>query len=185
VGAVAVLLIGGGVAAWLAMGSGTTPQDTGPIAVNATPTGTPATTGAPTAAPTPAPPPEAAPTGAPTAEAAPAQVEAKIKCSPACGEILIDDQKVEDMTKPIMLAPGSHKVEVSKSGYVSQSESITIEAGKPFSKEFKLVADKPAVAVAPTPPTTTRPPPTGGGSSGGGTSTPLRKCGKLIKTNCK
>jgi hypothetical protein len=178
VGVVAVLLIGGGVAAWLAMGSGTPAPDTGPIAVNTPQSAAPATTGAPTAAPTPAPPPE--PT--PTAEAAPAQVEAKIKCSPACGEIVIDDQKVEDMTKPIMLAPGSHKVEVSKSGYVTQTDTITVEAGKPFSKEFKLVSEKPAVAAAPPP---TRPPPTGGGSSGGGTSTPLRKCGKLIKTNCK
>jgi hypothetical protein len=178
VGVVAVLLIGGGVAAWMAMGSGP-PQD-GPIAVNTQQSAAPATTGAPTATPTAAPPPE--PTPAPTAEA-PAQVEAKIKCTPACDEIMIDDQKVEDMTKPIMLAPGSHKVAVSKSGYVAQTDTITVEAGKPFSKDFKLVSEKPAVAAAP-PPTTPRPP-TGGGSSGGGTAPPLRKCGKLIKTNCK
>ncbi|HZF52913.1 MAG TPA: hypothetical protein VE093_29855 [Polyangiaceae bacterium] len=176
VGVVAVLLVGGGVAAWLAMGSGGSTPEAGPIAVNAT-SDTPATTGAPTAAPTPAPTPEPAP----TAEAAPPPVEAKIKCSPACGEIAIDGQKIEDLTKPIMLAPGSYKVEVSKNGYVAQSDSITIEPGKPFSKEFKLVSEKPAVAVAP-PPTTPRPP-TGGG--GGTTAPPLRKCGKLIKTNCK
>jgi hypothetical protein len=179
VGVVAVLLVGGGVAAWLAMGSGTPTPEAGPIAVNTPQSAAPGTTGAPTAAPTPAPPPE--PTAPP--EAAPAQVEAKIKCSPACGEIVIDDQKVEDLTKPIMLAPGSHTVAVSKAGYVTQTETVTIEAGKPFSKEFKLVSEKPAVAAAP-PPTRT-PTPTGGGSSGGGTSTPLRKCGKLIKTNCK
>jgi hypothetical protein len=177
VGVVAVLLVGGGVAAWLAMGSGGSTPEAGPIAVNAT-SDTPATTGAPTAAPTPAPTPEPAP----TAEAAPPPVEAKIKCSPACGEIAIDGQKIEDLTKPIMLAPGSYKVEVSKNGYVAQSDSITIEPGKPFSKEFKLVSEKPAVAVAPQPPTTPRPP-TGGG--GGTTAPPLRKCGKLIKTNCK
>lgn len=174
VGVVAVLLVGGGVAAWLAMGSGSATPDAGPIAVNTPQSAAAAATNAPTAAPAPPPEPTA------TAEAAPAQVETKIKCSPACEAIVIDDQKVEDMTKPIMLAPGSHKVEVSKSGYVTQSESITIEAGKPFSKEFKLAADKPAVAASPPP---TRPP-SGGGSSGG-SSTPLRKCGKLIKTNCK
>ncbi len=179
VGLVAVLLVGGGVAAWLAMGSGGATTEAGPIAVNAT-SGTPATTGAPTAAPTPTPAPTPEP--APTAEAAPPPVEAKIKCSPACGEIAIDGQKIEDLTKPIMLAPGSYKVEVSKNGYVSQSDSITIEPGKPFSKEFKLVSEKPAVAAAPPPPTTSRPP-TGGG--GGTTAPPLRKCGKLIKTNCK
>lgn len=180
VGVVAVLLIGGGVAAWLAMGSGPPPDNT-PIAVNTPQSAAAAATGAPTMAPTAAPTPEPTQTAAP--EAPPAQVEAKFKCSPACEEITIDDQKVEDLTKPIMLAPGEHKVSVSKSGYVTQTETITIEAGKAFSKDFKLVSEKPAVAAAP-PPTPTKPPPTGGGSSGG-SSAPLRKCGKLIKTNCK
>jgi hypothetical protein len=182
VGAVAVLLVGGAIGAWVIMGR-TPPPETGPIAV--TPQGTGASTAmvAPgTAAQTA----EPAPTAAQTAEpAAPAGVEAKITCSPACEEISVDGQKVEDMSKPLMLTPGEHKIALTKSGYKTQEETISIAEGKPFSKEFKLTAEPKAVAAnpnptpAPTPKTTTTTPkPTGG------TTAPTRKCGKLIKTNC-
>jgi hypothetical protein len=179
VGVVAVLLVGGGIAAWMVMGRTPSQDTTTPTSANTSQTTTVAATAPPpdTGTAVPAPPPTD------TAPTAPATVDAKITCSPACGEILVDDQKVEDMTKPIALTPGSHKVSVSKSGYVAQSESITVEAGKPFSKEFKLVAekqDKPPVAS-----TTPTKPPTGGGTPTGGGGTPVRKCGKLIKTNCK
>jgi eukaryotic-like serine/threonine-protein kinase len=172
VGAVALLLVGGGVAAWLMMGSSTTT----PTTVSTPQSASAAVAAPPTAPTTTAQAPQ--PTETTAAPQAPVNVDAKITCSPACGEILVDDQKVEDATKAIPLAPGSHKVTVSKTGYASQTESITIEAGKPFSKEFKLVADKPVVAS--TPPKN----PTGGGSPGPG-PTPIKKCGKLIKTNCK
>lgn len=180
VGAVAVLLVGGAIGAWVIMGR-TPPTETTPIAVG--PQGTSASTAvaAPaTAAPTAEPVQTAAPTAEPTA---PAGVEAKVTCSPACEEISVDGQKVDDMTKPLTLTPGEHKIALSKGGYKTLEETITIAEGKPFSKEFKLTAEPKAVAANPNPPPastpkTTPPKPTGG------TTTPLRKCGKLIKTNC-
>jgi hypothetical protein len=171
VGAVAVLLVGGAVAAWLVMGR--TPP---PVAVNTPQSASAAPMTAPTTTTTAAQAPQPTETAAPQA---PANVDAKITCSPACEEIRVDDQKIEDATKPISLTPGSHQVTVSKTGYAPQSESITIEPGKPFTKEFKLIANKPTTTAG-TPPKN----PTGGGSGTPG-PTPIRKCGKLIKTNCK
>lgn len=172
VGVVALLLVGGGAFAWVMLGR-TPPPEPGPIAI-ATPQSSVSPSGvaaAPSAAPTPEPAASAAPSAAP---AAPPEMEAKITCSPACEEITIDDKKVEDLSKPIMLTAGQHKISLSKSGYKPVNDTITIVDGKPFTKDYKLASSAPAVAVAAPPPTK----PAGGGG------TPTRKCGKLIKTNC-
>ncbi|MDC0749346.1 serine/threonine protein kinase [Polyangium mundeleinium] len=134
IGVAAVLLIGGAVGAFIVMGGKDKPEGEDPNApIAITPTGAPTTSsesGAPTGTGTGEAPP---PTPPPAAE----EVEVAIKCSPGCDTIKVDDKAIEDPSK-LKLAPGAHKIELSKAGYVTQSEDITIEAGKKFEKEFKL-----------------------------------------------
>lgn len=167
VGVVALLLVGGGIAAWLFLG-GTPPSDT-PTAssASATPPTSAVAAGTTSAAPT-APPPEPSTSAAPPKAA---EVEVKVKCLPGCDEIRVDDQKVEDPTKPLMLAPGTYKVTAIKAGYKELTETITVEEGKALSKDLKLVSSAPVAVSNPKPPTTT--------------TQPVKKCTKLIKTNCK
>jgi eukaryotic-like serine/threonine-protein kinase len=153
VGVVAVLLVGGAVAAFVVMGKKSKRDDTGPIAVpTATSAPAPATsataetTAAATAAGT-APSAEPAASGSASAapaeaDAGPAEVEVAITCEPACDEIRVDDKLVEDKTKPLMLTPGKHKVSVAKTGYVTQTEFITVKPGEKFEKQFALVQYK-------------------------------------------
>jgi hypothetical protein len=67
------------------------------------------------------------------------KVEVTIKCVPACDEILIDNEKVEDLAKKLELLPGKHTVKASKAGYITRSETIDVEVGKPFEKEYPLI----------------------------------------------
>jgi eukaryotic-like serine/threonine-protein kinase len=139
---------------------------------------------APTAASN-APPPEPPPT-APATETPPpaaADGEVMIKCSPACDEIKIDDKKIEDVKNPTKIAAGSHKISLSKSGYTTVEEDITVEAGKKFEKEFKLTAAPKETATAPTPPTTTTKTPTGTGT--GTSKTKTTKCVPTVFKRCK
>lgn len=145
VGVVAVLLLGGAAGAWYAIGGS---GDAGP-----SPSAAASTSAAPVAAgsgePTAA---DTAATGAPTEpppagdadagageDAGPEEVTAKITCSPeACEEIAIDDKAVADINAEIKLTPGTHKVTVKHAGFFPKTETITIEAGKPFEKELAL-----------------------------------------------
>jgi hypothetical protein len=150
----AVVLVGGAVTAFLVARS--KPADAGPIAVEATTAAAAAGSGEtiPAAA---ADPPSAAPTGeaaAPTASAAAsaepaadAEVSVKLTCDPACGALEIDGKAATDPTAELHLAPGTHKITVTKDGYLAQTETITVVAGTPFEKEYKL-APKPAAPVA-------------------------------------
>ncbi|HVK64821.1 MAG TPA: protein kinase [Polyangium sp.] len=142
IGVAAVLLIGGAVGAFIVMGGKDKPEGDDPNApIAITPTGAPTTSsesGAPTGtgeAPPPTPPPAAE------------EVEVAIKCSPGCDTIKVDDKAIEDPSK-LKLAPGAHKIELSKAGYVTQNEDITIEAGKKFEKEFKLAESPKETAQA-------------------------------------
>jgi hypothetical protein len=141
IGVAAVVLIGGALGAWAMFGGKKTEEGDGPIAINES--------AAPNAGSNAAPPdpPPAAPSAV-EAPAPPTEGEVVIKCSPACDEIKIDDNKIEDPAQPTKIAAGSHKVSLSKSGYQSQDEDITVEAGKKFEKEYKLTAI-PAAAPAP------------------------------------
>lgn len=100
-------------------------------------------------------PPETPPTAAASTETPPAPAaegEVMIKCSPSCDEIKVGDKKIEDTKNPTKIAAGSYKVSLSKSGYQSVEEDITVEAGKKFEKEFKLTAtpkDPPTAATTP------------------------------------
>jgi serine/threonine protein kinase len=165
----AVVLIGGGAGAWLLLGRSPKPEPTGPIAI------APAQTAVPSAS-TSAAPPSTAPLGAgPTAPAssgsaaaAPATTEIAITCTPGpCDEIQIDE-KPADAAALSSLGPGMHKVKVSKAGFVSQTETITVEPGKKLEKDFKLIAVPRAAGPTPTP---------GQPSTGSGQT---KKCGKFI-----
>nr|WP_275939227.1 PEGA domain-containing protein [Polyangium spumosum] len=131
IGVAAVLLVGGAVGAFIVLGGkdkGTAEDPNAPIAI--TPTGAPTGSGE-SAAPAgsgeaPAPPP-----------AAPTEVEVAIKCTPGCDTIKVDDKEITDPAT-LKLAPGEHMVELSKAGYQTQTENITVEADKKFEKEFKL-----------------------------------------------
>lgn len=108
---------------------------------------------------TPTPPDTTEPATTASAVATVKQVELKVKCKPvSCDDVKIDG-KVADTTKPVMLDPGSHEIEVSKSGYVGQTEKVELKDGSaPVEKTFQLTAEKT------TPPTqsTGRPPSTNG-----------------------
>jgi hypothetical protein len=179
IGVGAVLLIGGAIGAWIVLGKKKPAEDpNAPIAI------TPQSASAGSSA---APPPTSEatppPTSEPTSQPAAAEGDVVITCVPAsCDEVKIDDKKVEI---PAKVAPGMHKVVVSKDGYVAQNADITVEAGKKLEKEFKLVEEKKADATPP--PTTNK---SGGGGTvkagGGGSTTKTPKCtGSGFLKKCK
>lgn len=149
IGVAVAVLVGLSVGAWAIFGGKKTEEGDGPIAINES--------AAPNTGSNAAPPPDPPPTAPATVETPPpaaAEGEVLIKCSPACDEIKIDDKKIEDPKNAMKIAAGPHKVSLSKSGYQSQDEDITVEAGKKFEKEFKLTANpKETATVATTPPT--------------------------------
>lgn len=67
------------------------------------------------------------------------KVEVTIKCVPVCDEILIDNEKVEKPGEKLELLPGKHTVKASKAGYITRSETIDVEVGKPFEKDYPLI----------------------------------------------
>jgi hypothetical protein len=135
-----------------------TPASDAPVKVEAS--GKPTASAAPDASP----PPSTATsteTSAPMATTQVKQVELRVKCKPvACQEVKVDGTAV-DLTKPVMVAPGSREVEVSKAGFVGQTEKVEVKEGSAFvDKTFLLAAEKQATtAVRPPPP----PPPPGTG----------------------
>ncbi|MCC6559549.1 MAG: serine/threonine protein kinase [Polyangiaceae bacterium] len=143
VGVVAVLLLGGAAAAWFLLGKSSSPEAPGPIASASTSAAPPASESAPP--PTPPPPDSAVAAGdtpdagpAEAADAAPEDAPVKITCSPeACDSILIDDKAVAN-PDDIRLKPGKHKVSVRRTGFLPQTDMITVEAGKPFEKDYAL-----------------------------------------------
>ncbi|MBI4703310.1 MAG: hypothetical protein HY744_19510 [Deltaproteobacteria bacterium] len=85
----------------------------------------------------------------------PRDVDVEIRCDPPCARLAIDGKEIKDVDAPLKLPPGKHEVEVGRPGHVPQKETIVIEAGKPFEKEYKLAP----VAAAGPPPKPPTPPP--------------------------
>lgn len=172
--AVAAVVLVGGIIAAVALSGGKKEEGDLPIAINdsATPTAASNT-----------PPPDPTPTVAASTQAPPpaGEGEVLIKCSPSCDEIKIDDTKIEDPKKPTKIAAGPHKVSLSKSGYQSQEQDITVEAGKKFEKEYKLTAE-PKETATPTPPPTTKSTGTGTGKT---TKTGPKCTGVGVFKRCK
>jgi serine/threonine protein kinase len=167
IAAAAVLLLGGAAAAWYIVKL-RRPVDSAPIAI--------APVEATTTPPATEPLPSAEPTAAPTAEPVATDAEVTITCAPACDEVLVDGKAFTSGSK---LTAGEHAVSVSKAGFTSQSETITVEAGKPLTREFTLAA-----AAAP-PSTAASNPPSKPSSAGGTPAIPnSQKCGKFLK-RCK
>jgi hypothetical protein len=148
--AAGILVLLGGVAVFLLVGRRAR-HDDGPIAV-AAPS---ARVDAPPASAEPPAPASAEPaatapsadSAAPVASAAPStDAEVALSCSPDCDEISIDGKKLDDPSKPVTLSAGSHKVSVAKAGFASQTDTIKVEAGKRFEKQYKLAAKATAPA---------------------------------------
>lgn len=152
-----VVLIGSVVAAFLILKSGDPAVPPGPIAISAdsakaagsaSPTGTGAAIPTGTAATQG----DAAPPTSASAEPAdagvdldaeaplPTDVEVKLTCVPACEEIKIDGKALTDLVAPLLLPPGKHTVTVGKPGFFTQPDTINLEAGKLFEKEYVLRA---------------------------------------------
>lgn len=160
----AVVLVGGGVAAWIMMGRTSTPETViVPLASASTPV---AESAAPTtsAAEAPSPVPSADTTPPPAAGE-----EVALSCEPSCDEIKVDDQAIE-LDKPLRLAEGKHTVVASKAEFKTVTDTITVVAGQKLEKTWKLASSaKPA---------------TGGG--GVPTQTVTKpKCTRFIKVNCQ
>lgn len=110
-----------------------------------------------TAAPPTSEPAATTPPPDPTQSAAPAkQVEIKVVCKPvSCESVKVDGTAV-DLKQPIKVDPGSRSIEVSRAGFVSQTEKVDVPADgtKPFEKTFSLVAEKqtppPSTGTTPT-----------------------------------
>jgi hypothetical protein len=159
IGVAAVVLVGSAIGAWIVLGKKKPVEDPdAPIAI--TPTAASSTGTAPPVEPVVTPP--TPPTSEPVA-AAPTEGELMVSCNPACDEVKVDDNKIDDPSQPVKLAPGSHQVAVSKSGYVAQKDKVTIEAGKKLEKKYKLAEAKGAAPAGGGP--------GGGTKSGGGAST--------------
>lgn len=140
---VAVLLLAAGATAFVLLRKPKAP-DAGPIAISAqsgavtVPAADSAS--APPSASAAEPPPTASAEPSATPDAGPAEVDVTVTCDPACEEISADGKRATDPTAALKLAPGAHKITVGKPGYVPQTATITVEAGKPTEKTFALVA---------------------------------------------
>jgi eukaryotic-like serine/threonine-protein kinase len=187
VGVVALLLLGGGAAAWIAMGrrghtdattteasasASAAPADTASGAPSGSAAAAPADSGsaAPADSGSAAPAPADSGSAAPSAEPAAAGPESTFTCDPAeCDEIKIDD-KVIELGKPVVLAAGKHVVIVKKDGFNTLKDTFKLKAGDKVEKTYKL---KPVAAAAPAGPAV----PAG----------PAKPCGKFLKrgAGCK
>jgi hypothetical protein len=155
VGLVALVLVIGGVGAWIVLGKKTGPES---IIIPVSSASVAAVTSA-------APPASAAetPSAAPTTEpAAPVGEEVALGCDPGCDEIKIDDAAI-DLDKPLRLAAGKHTVVVTKADFKTINDTITVAAGQKFEKTYKLAAKPTGPA-----PTVVKP-----------------KCSRFIKVNCQ
>ena len=96
--------------------------------------------------------------GGPGAEAD-KTVEVKFVCTPVCEKIVVDGEELKDPAASIGLLPGKHKVEASKQGYATRTDTITVELGKPLEQKIVLVPTSPGPSPTPT----------------------KKKCGKFLK----
>lgn len=155
VGLVALVLVIGGVGAWIVLG-----RKTGPESI-IIPVSSASVAVADSAAPTTSA--AEAPSAVPTTEpAAPAGEEVTLTCDPACDDIKVDDAAIE-LDKPLRLAAGKHTVVATKADFKPVTETITVVAGEKLEKQWKLVA-----RVSGPAPTVVKP-----------------KCSRFIKINCQ
>jgi hypothetical protein len=173
---VAVLLLGGAVAAWVVMGKRAHPETTAQ-AGSAQPSASapaPPPAAADSASAAPADTASAAPadsaSAAPDADAGPAAVMSTLACDPECDTITLDDHPIE-LGKPLTIAAGKHVVVATKDGYLPIRELVKVKDGEKVEKTYKL-KEKPAAAA--TAATVPGPVPTG----------PAKPCGKFLK-RCK
>jgi eukaryotic-like serine/threonine-protein kinase len=157
VGLVALVLVIGGVGAWIVMGR------KGPPETVIIPASSASVAVADSAAPTASA--AEVPSAVASAEpAAPAGEEVALSCDPGCDEIKIDDKPM-DLDKPLTLPPGKHTIVASKAEFKTVTETITVVAGQKLEKQLKLF---PAKAAGGTTPTVVKP-----------------KCSRFIKVNCQ
>lgn len=157
VGLAAVLLAGGGVAAFMLMGDdsgGPAPAASASASASAESPATPATPPSATSTETPTPADTAATDAGveppPAADAGPATVSVTITCKPeACEEITVNTKKVEG--GDLQLAPGSYSIGVKRAGYFPKSELVKVEADKPLEKEITLTVIPKGPAPGPGP----------------------------------
>ncbi len=166
VGLVALVLVVGGVAAWVVMGHKTTPETVIVPLASASAVAA-ADSAAPTASAVEAP---SAPSADPVAPPPPAGEEVTLSCEPGCDEIKVDDKAIE-LDKPLTLPEGKHTVVASKAEFKTVTETITVVAGQKLEKQWKLVSTATKAAT------------------GGGTvptqAVNKPKCSRFIKVNCQ
>ncbi len=168
VGLVALVLVIGGVAAWVVMGHKTEPESVIVPMASASAVAAATDSAAPPASAVEAP---SAPSAEPVAPPPPAGEEVTLSCDPGCDEIKVDDKAIE-LDKPLTLPEGKHTVVASKQDFKTVTETITVVAGQKLEKQWKLAS---AVAKAA---------PVGGGAVP--TQTVNKpKCSRFVKTNCQ
>lgn len=163
VGLVALVLVVGGVAAWVVMGHKTAPETV--IVPIASASVAAADSAAPAASAVEAPTP---PSAEPVAPPPPAGEEVTLSCDPACDEIKVDDKPIE-LDKPLTLPEGKHTVVASKAEFKTVTETITVVAGQKLEKQWKLASAAKAVTGGSVPTQTVNKP----------------KCSRFIKVNCQ
>jgi hypothetical protein len=171
----ALLVLGGGVAAWVVMGKRKAAEDATATSATASASAAPeppaasesAAPAAPADSASAAPADSAAPSA--DADAGAAGTDSTIACDPECDEIRVDD-KVIELGKPVQIPPGKHVIVATKNGYATVREQVLVKAGEKLERTFKLKA---AVAAGASP----APAPAG----------PAKPCGKFLKrgAGCK
>ena len=163
VGLVALVLVVGGVAAWVVMGHKTTPETV--IVPLASASVAVAGSAAPPASAVEAP---SVPSAEPVAPPPPAGEAVTLSCDPACDEIKVDDKAIE-LDKPLALPEGKHTVVASKADFKTVTETITVVAGQKLEKQWKLVSSAKPASGGTAPTQTVNKP----------------KCSRFIKVNCQ
>ena len=189
-GVMALVLIGGAVAAFVFLGK--KDQSGSGAATTSTAVTVPVPTSTVTATETPS---------APAPE-----IQLTIACKPGCDSVTIDGNKVEEITKPAKLTAGKHALSATKDGFVTYDETVEVEItgteakvtftkeggpeqkatikdiAKPLDHKIALAAQPAAKTTATAPTTTATSTKT---STGTGTGTKKPPCKSKFGVGCK
>ena len=68
-----------------------------------------------------------------------AEVEMTITCQPTCEKLFVDNREIAKPFNAFRVAPGRHVVKAIKDGYLTVVDTVDVQPGKAFVKEYVLV----------------------------------------------
>lgn len=78
-------------------------------------------------------------TSAKSGDSSAAEVEMTITCQPTCEQLFVDNREIAKPFNAFRVAPGRHVVKAIKQGYLTVVDTVEVQPGKAFVKEYVLV----------------------------------------------